>query len=57
MVRVGTLTFWLFCWEFVKEKVSGIFNDFYNRGRFVKVMNATISGSHLKKRCQRFEGF
>ena len=24
----------------MKEKVSGIFNDFYDRGRVVKMMNA-----------------
>ena len=34
--------FWHFSWNFVKEDVVKLFNEFHNRGHFVKSMNATL---------------
>ena len=34
--------FWHFSWDFVKEDVLRLFNEFHNKGCFVKSMNATF---------------
>ena len=39
---MGTLTFWLFSWEFVKEEVMSFFMEFHEGDRFVKSLNATF---------------
>ena len=36
------LTFWQFCWEFVKDEIMGFFKEFHARGRFVKSLNTTF---------------
>ena len=34
--------FWHFSWDFVKEDVVKLFDEFHTQGRFVKSMNATF---------------
>ena len=36
------LTFWQFCWEFVKDEIMGFFKEFHARGRFFKSLNTTF---------------
>ncbi|KAJ9705360.1 hypothetical protein PVL29_003414 [Vitis rotundifolia] len=36
------LSFWQFCWEFVKEEVMGFLKEFHEHGRFVRSLNSTF---------------
>ncbi|KAJ9701497.1 hypothetical protein PVL29_006726 [Vitis rotundifolia] len=36
------IAFWQFCWEFVKDELMGFFKDFFERGKFVRSLNATF---------------
>ena len=36
------LTFWQFCWDFVKDELMGFFKKIYERGRFVRSLNTTF---------------
>ncbi|RVW97198.1 putative ribonuclease H protein [Vitis vinifera] len=37
-----TGAFWQFCWEFVKEEVLEMFNEFHEHNTFLKSLNATF---------------
>ncbi|WKA01615.1 hypothetical protein VitviT2T_019886 [Vitis vinifera] len=36
------LSFWQFCWDFVKEEVMGFLKEFHEHGRFVRSLNSTF---------------
>ena len=36
------ITFWQFCWNFVKDEIMGFFKDFFERGKFVRSLNSTF---------------
>ncbi|RVW37823.1 Transposon TX1 uncharacterized 149 kDa protein [Vitis vinifera] len=36
------LSFWQFCWDFVKEKVMGFLKEFHEHDRFVRSLNSTF---------------
>ena len=37
-----SLSFWHFCWDFVKDEVMGFMNEFHEQGRFVRSLNSTF---------------
>ena len=36
------LSFWQYCWDFVKEEVMGFLKEFQEHGRFVRSLNSTF---------------
>ena len=48
-----SLSFWQFCWDFVKYKVMGFLKEFPEQSRFVRSLNSTFLVLIKKKWARR----